>query len=98
MKKKLSFLAIIVLTLCLVGFAVDRIIPASTVHAAGETQVGLSSAGPVEKGDAAVTRPAQPIVWVVIGLVCAIIGIIAVSPLVIGEPGRVLRETGRAEK
>ncbi len=85
MKKSLTLLVIVVLTICLVGLAVERIVPASMVQAAGESDPALRSAGPAEKEAVPVTR-AQPVVFVVIGLVCVVFGIIAVSPLLVDDP------------
>ena len=98
MKKKLSYLAIVLLTVCLVGFAFDRIVPAGSVHAANETSPVLSSAGTAETEAVPRAPSAQPVVLVVTGLVGALFGVIAVSPLVIGDPVRVLQEANRGEQ
>ncbi len=87
MKKNSTLLVIVVLTICLLGFAVERFIPASTAQAASEAHAALRSAVPAEK-DAVPVKPAQPVVFVVTGLVCAIFGLIAVSPLLVEAPDR----------
>ncbi len=98
MKKTLSFLVITVLTICLVSFAFDHIVPASPVHAAIETQPISSSADPAQTQ---VLRPGpstEPVVFIITGLVCGLFGILAVSPLLIDDPLQALRDANRAEK
>jgi hypothetical protein len=91
MKKNLSLLAIVLLAICLVGFAYDRTVPAGTVHAAGETDTTSGSAGPTAKllktnmDSVPLTLPVRPFAWVVTGLVCVLSGIMAIAPLLIED-------------
>ncbi len=87
MKKNITLLAVLVLTICVVGVAVERFIPASPVKAASENHPALSSAGPAEK-DAVPVKHAQPVVFVVTGLACLVFGLIAVAPLLVEDPER----------
>ncbi len=87
MKKNLPLLVIVVLTVCLVSFAVERFIPASRVQAASEAHPALHSAGSAEK-DAAPVKHAQPVVFVVTGLVCVVFGLISVAPLLLDDSER----------
>ncbi len=98
MKKYLSLLTIIVLTICLVGYVFDRISPASTVYAGSETHPVMSSAGPSETEAVPITRSVQPVVFIATGLVCVLFGILAVYPLLIEDPAQLLREANRSEK
>ncbi len=82
----------VVLTLGLVGFAFTQIVPAGTVHAADETHPALSSAGPSDKEAVPLTHSAQPVVFVVTGLVCVLFGIAAISPLLIDDPAQSSQE------
>ena len=85
--KNLGLLAIVMLTICLMSYALDRIAPASIVHAAGETQPSISQARPAERAASIPLIPStQPVVSIVIGLVCLLFGLIAVSPLLITDP------------
>jgi hypothetical protein len=88
MKKKLSLLFIVIFTLCLVGFALDRLAPASPASAASEAHPVPNSAAPAPAEAAPSAPAAQPVIYVVGGLVCALFGIIAVSPLLMGDPAR----------
>ena len=97
MKKNLNLLAVVkysirvvLLTVCLVGFAFARVAPTSTVHAASDTRLLLSSAGPSEREAVPLTRSALPVVFVGTGLVCALFGIIAVSPLLVDGSSAVI--------
>jgi hypothetical protein len=86
MKKNLGLLALFVLAACLMDFAFDRILPAAPVaHAASDAHPVLSSAGPT--GAPAVPLPlsAQPVAFVVTGLVCVLFGILAVAPLLLND-------------
>ncbi len=58
MKKILILLSLVIFTLVLVGFALERLAPAS------------------------------PVILVVAGLVCGLFGILAVSPLLTGDPNQ----------
>ena len=96
--KKLSLLALAVLTLCLLGLAFGQFASAGAVaQAANETQLVLASAGPSEKQTIPATRLAQPIAAAATGLVCVLFGIIAVAPLLLGDPAQSLQEANRAE-
>jgi len=97
MKKTLSYLTIVVLAIFLVGFAFDRIVPANTAHAASEIQPALSNASPSEKEAVPPSHLAQPVVFVVIGLVCVLFGILAISPLLLDEPSQLLQKAVQAE-
>lgn len=81
MKKNLKLLALVLLSFYLAGFAVDRIIPARPVQAAGETHPGLSSSDPSEKETLPPTPPDGPVVMIVIGLVSILFGSLAIYPL-----------------
>lgn len=98
MKKNLSILASVVLIICLVSFAFDQIVSASTVHAASETHSIMRSAGSAEEEAAPLSRSPQLVVFVPVGVVFILFGIIAISPLLIGDPTKVLHEANRAEK
>jgi len=86
MKKNLSYLAIILLTVCLVGFTSDQIVPKSTVHVTGEAQPVLSSRGLSPKEALPLTLSAHPVAFVVIGLIGVLVGLLAVAPLLIDDP------------
>ena len=88
MKKNLSLLTAIVLTLFLVSLVSELNVPADAAPAASKTRPVLSSAGPSEEDATPPARPAQPVVFIVTGLVCALFGISAVSPLLVGDPAR----------
>ncbi len=98
MKKKWSYLFIILLAIFLVGFALDHITPASPVHAAGVPTPSLRGAGPseTEKESVSPAGSAQPVVFVVTGLVFVLFGVIALSPLLIEDPAQVLKEANQA--
>jgi len=97
MKKILSYLAIFVVSIFLMGLAFEWIVPASMAHAASETQPRLSNASSSEKDVVPPAHPAQPAVFVVTVLVCILFGIIAISPLLFDDPTRLLRETDQDE-
>lgn len=86
MKKNLSLLALVLLLVCLVGFVFNQIVPNRALHAAGEMHPVTSSAGPFEKESVPLTRSAQPIVSVVMGLICVLFGILAAVPLLVDDP------------
>ncbi len=87
MKKIWLLLPIIILTLCLVGFAIDRLEPASPVSAANEVQpVSMdTSLGKPEAAQRAST--VQPVVFVAAGLVCSLFGVLAIAPLFLKDWG-----------
>jgi len=90
-RRKLRLLAIVALTIGLLSFAVDRIVPASlVVSAASETHVALSDAGSPQKEAVPLTRLAQPVAIVVTGLVCLLFGVLAISPLLLDGSARPL--------
>ncbi len=97
MKKNVRYLAIIVLAIILVGFALDRLAPASSVHAAGFPTPALNSTGPseTEKGALPPAGATQPVVIVVTSLVFVLFGVIALSPLLIEDPAQVLKEANQ---
>ncbi len=86
MKKSWKLIAIVVLTICMVGYAFDRIVPANIVNASSETHREFNSAGPSEKEVLIHTSSEQPVVFIVTGLVCALFGTIAVAPLLLEKP------------
>jgi len=88
MKKNLSIIVLVILAVCLVGFAIDRFVPASPVSAASEAQPAASSASHANIGAVPPAPTAQPVIFVVAGLVCVLFGILAVSPLLTGDPDR----------
>ncbi len=89
MKKNLSILVLVILALCLVGFAIERAVPANTASAASEAHAALVNAGPADKEAVPPARPtAQPVIYVVSGLVCVLFGIIAAAPLLIIDSTR----------
>lgn len=85
MKKTVRLIAAAVLTLCLVGFALDRVLPTNAVHAASQSAPALASANPVDKQPVPLTKSTQPEALIV-GLVCVLFGIAAISPLLIDRP------------
>jgi hypothetical protein len=88
MKKYLGYLVLVLLTLYVAG----RIVPASAVHAANETQLVASSTSPSEKEAAPNKGSAQPVVFIVTGCVCVLFGIVAVSPLLIFSGDKIANE------
>ncbi len=87
MKKNLIFIvAIVILTLGLVGFAFERLAPASPASAASETLQVSNSAIPAEIASAPVEPLAQPVICVVTGIVGVLFGILAVAPLILNDP------------
>jgi hypothetical protein len=88
-KRRLRLLAMVVLTIGLLSFAVDRIVPASRVaNAASETNAAWSDAGSPETEAVPLTSLAQPVVIVVTGLVCLLFGVLAISPLLLDGSAR----------
>jgi hypothetical protein len=83
MKKKLMILGLALIAVCLAVVAYDRIVPAAAVHAA--CAQSLQAANPVSSHQE--ERTAQPVVLVGAGLVSVLLGVLAVSPLLVGEPG-----------
>ena len=94
MKKNMTFLVIVVLSICLVGLAAERIAPVHTVHAASENHLVMNSASQSINGTAPRPHAIPPIVFIAAGLVCALFGIVAVSPLLIDDPDKLLHEAG----
>ncbi len=88
MKKNLLLLTSFILTLCVVGFAIYQLAPASPVSAASEVHTAAFSATPVEKVSTPAAPAAQPVIYLVTGLVCALFGILAVAPLFLGDSNR----------
>ncbi len=88
MKKNLSILVLVILALCLVGFAASRLAPASPVSAASESHLVSSSVSPAENVSATPTLAAQPVVYLVTGIVCTLFGVLAIAPLILGDPNR----------
>lgn len=83
MKKKLVILAIALIAVCLTVVAYDRVVPAAAVHAACAQSYQV--ANPIPSPQEA--RTAQPVVLVGAGLVSVLLGVLAISPLLVGEPG-----------
>ncbi len=82
MKKNLTVLVLVILALCLVGFAIERALPANIVSAASETHLASINAGPAEKEAVPPARSTvQPVIYVVAGIVCVLFGALAVAPL-----------------
>lgn len=86
MKGNLSLFAIVFLTICLVGFAIGWITPTPAVHAANHTHPVMNISSPSEKEAMPHTLSAQPVAFVLIGLACVLLGMMAVSPLLIDDP------------
>ncbi len=84
MKKTIYTLVILVFTVGLVGFAFDRMMPASVAQAISEYQPAMEAVEAPEKEVGMVQHPVGLAVFVAIGLVCMVFGAAAVSPL-IGE-------------
>ncbi len=102
MKKKLGWLAVVLLTLCLVSFALERIAPASPVQAdrtvqpdLGETSAMVEESVPLTGSAAAGPEPA---VSIATGLVCVLFAILAFSPLLIDDPALKLPEANPAQE
>ena len=87
MKKNLSLLFIVLLAVCLIGFTLDRIVPAKALQVVSETHSVSGSAGFSDKKAVLLTRSAQPVEIIPIGLVCALVAMMTVAPLLIDEPG-----------
>ncbi len=87
-KQSILIIAILILTLCLVGFAASRLAPASPVSAASESHLVSSSVSPAENVSATPTLAAQPVVYLVTGIVCTLFGVLAIAPLILGDPNR----------
>lgn len=88
MKNKLSFLTIIIIITCMAGFAFDKFIPTSTVHASNLSHPAVSSAAPVEKETVPSGSASNPVISVVVGFVCVVFGVVAVAPLLVEDQKR----------
>jgi len=92
MKKNLILLPLVIFAVCLTGFALDRVVPASRMHAMGESLPVLRDAVLLVKQS--VLIPAlQTIVIVIAGLECLLFGMIALIPLLVDDP-TLRREAG----
>jgi len=86
MKKILSLLTLLGLSICLLGISLDRIVPASTVNAAPLSPPVSVSAGSSEQQAVSLRLSAQPVAFALTGLECLLFGVIAISPLLIDDP------------
>lgn len=98
MKRNLGLLASIVLIICLISLAFDQIVSSSTVHAASETRMVYNSSGSFEEEADTSSRSPQPVDFVAAGVVFVLFGVIAVFPLLVGDPAKVSQEINQAEK
>ncbi len=87
MKKKLAALVFVLLAVFLAILAYDRVVPAATVHAACAQSPQAASVSP-SAHTALPLVPAQPVVFIGAGLVSILLGILAISPLLVGDPER----------
>ena len=85
MKKNLTLLFIVLLTLCLVSFVFDRILPATAVSAASDPSSEWAVTGPAETEPAPPASSTPPVVYVIIGLVVVLFATVAISPLLLGD-------------
>jgi hypothetical protein len=88
MKKNLSTLIIVMIAICLVSYSIGLNHTSSTVLAASETYPVLKSTSHTESEALSLPQSAQLAVIVVVGLVCGLFGILAVSPLLIDKAAR----------
>lgn len=104
MKEIFRFLTLVVLSVCMVGFALDQLTSTSTAYAVGEACPELSSARPSEKEILSITGSLHPVILIAAGCACILSGIIAILPLLIDDPvlrkeaGILLRSNGFARE
>jgi hypothetical protein len=86
MKKNFSYLAFILLTICLMGFVFGRTIPTSVLHTASEPHPVLGSANLTVNETVPLALSAQPAAVVIIALISVLVALMATVPLLLDDP------------